>query len=379
MKNLVLPALLAFALTIYSCGSSKNSMQSGSDKNISSLVKKLNRNPDDMQVQSDLKFVYAQSVKEHEDKINAYKLATSTDRWDNMINEMNALQMIYNNISSSVTASRVVKPKSYFSDIQAVSQEAAGYYYEEGTQFLAKDGRDNSRQAYLAFQKASQYVPNFKDATRQMQVAYNLSVANVVVNPIRDNEILFTGYNNAYNREYIQDKLVKDLGTQSSTTVPARFYTDRDARAQNLPSDVTVDLGWRNIDIPGLKTEYNTRSVSKQVEVGRDSANRAIYQTVYATLNVTRRYFNATGILDCRITDQIKKIDLANENLTAHYTWSAEAGTFSGDSRALSSSDWAIVNQGNNFQLPTKDVVMNELMKNIYPDVKTRIRNAVSW
>ena len=121
MKNLVLTALVAFSLIIYSCGSSKNTSGSGSDKNINSLVKKLNRNPDDMQAQSDLKFVYAQSVKEHEDKINAYKYATTTDRWDNIINEMNALQMLYNTINSSVAASRAAKPKSYFSDIQAVS------------------------------------------------------------------------------------------------------------------------------------------------------------------------------------------------------------------------------------------------------------------
>jgi hypothetical protein len=112
--------------------------------------------------------------------------------------------MLYNNISSSVTASRVVKPKSYFSDLQAVSQEAAGYYYEEREHFLEMDGRDDSRQAYLEFQMSTQDVPGCKDAARQMQVAYNLSVANVVVNPIRDNEILFTGYNNAYNREYIR-------------------------------------------------------------------------------------------------------------------------------------------------------------------------------
>jgi len=244
---------------------------------------------------------------------------------------------------------------------------------------LELEGRDNSRQAYLAFQKSTQYVPGFKDASRQMQVAYNLSVANVVVNPIRDNEILFTGYNNAYNREYIQDKLVKDLGAPQSTTLPARFYTDRDARQQTLQTDVTVDIGWRSIDIPPMKTEYSNRSVSKQVEVGRDSSGKTIYQTVYATLSITRKYFDATGSLECRVTDLAKKIDLANENLTAHYTWAVEAGAFSGDSRALSSTDWAIVNQGNNFQLPGKDVVMNELMKNVYPELKTRIRNAVNW
>src|SRR5580765_2670820 len=89
MKNLVLPALLAICFAFYSCGSSKNTMQTGSDKNISSLLKKLNRNPDDMQVQSDLKYVYAQSVKEHEDKISAYKANTSTDRWDIIMRKEN--------------------------------------------------------------------------------------------------------------------------------------------------------------------------------------------------------------------------------------------------------------------------------------------------
>lgn len=378
MKNLVSPLILAFSLLILSCGGSKNS-QSTPDKNISSLVKKLNKNPDDAQVQNDLKYLYTQTVREHEDKISAYRNSSSTDRWDNILNEQNALQLLYNNISSSVTASRVVKPKSYFSDIQATSQEAAGYYYEEGKHYLELDGKDNSKQAYLAFQKGNQYVPGFRDAPRQMQIAFNLSVSNVVVNPIRDNEILFTAWNNAYNREYIQDKLVKDLGAQQNNSIPARFYTDRDARQQNVQADAMVDIGWRNIDIPALKTEYYTRSVSKQVESGRDSVGKTVYQIVYATLSITKRYFNATGNLDYKISDLAKKTDLANNNLTAQYTWQQESGTYSGDSRALSSSDWSIVNNANGVSLPGKDVVMNELMKNVYPELRNRIRSALSW
>jgi len=379
MKNLVFPTLLALCLLVFSCGGSKNTLQSAGDKNIATLLKKLNKNPDDPQVRSDLKYVYTQSVAEHENKINVFKSSTSADRWDNIINEYNALELLYNNISASIPASKLLQPKSHFSDIQATSQEAAGYYYEEGKHFLEADGKANSKQAYLAFQKATQYVPGFKDSQRQMQVAYNLSVSNVVINPIRDNEILFTAWNNAYNREYIQDRLVKDLGAAQTNSVPARFYTDRDARQQDVQTDVLVDLGWTNIDIPALKTEYKTRQVSKQIEGGRDSLGKPAYQTVYATLAVTRRYFDATGNLSYKIASLETKTDLANSSLTAHYTWSQESGSYSGDSRALSTADWAIINNGASGTLPGKDVVMNELMKNIFPEVKNRIRSAVAW
>ena len=53
MKNLVFPTLLALCFFVLSCGGSKNTMQSAGDKNIATLLKKLNKNPDDPQVLSD--------------------------------------------------------------------------------------------------------------------------------------------------------------------------------------------------------------------------------------------------------------------------------------------------------------------------------------
>jgi len=58
--------------------------------------------------------------------------------------------------------------------------------------------------------------------------------------------------------------------------------------------------------------------------------------------------------------------------------WQQEYATYSGDSRALSNNDLAILNN-NNYQQPRKEDILNELYQKIYPQVKSGIYNAVRW
>jgi hypothetical protein len=62
---------------------------------------------------------------------------------------------------------------------------------------------------------------------------------------------------------------------------------------------------------------------------------------------------------------------------TDTYHWQEEVATYSGDRRALSNNDWALIN--NNFNLPGREDILNRLYRNIYPQVKNRIINEVDW
>lgn len=84
----------------------------------------------------------------------------------------------------------------------------------------------------------------------------------------------------------IQQNLVRELGGRNSSRYPARFYTDWEARRDNVQPDWVVDLTLRNIYIPRPQSYGYSRNVSKQIESGRDTSGKPVYQTVYATINI---------------------------------------------------------------------------------------------
>jgi hypothetical protein len=99
---------------------------------------------------------------------------------------------------------------------------------------------------------------------------------------------------------------------------------------------------------------------------------------VYATLNVSRESFNARGQMDLNIQDLSTRKNLTYNSYREDYSWQEETATYSGDSRALSSSDWNMVNNRRN-NTPTREEILNELYRKIYPQVKNRIVYMADW
>jgi hypothetical protein len=205
----------------------------------------------------------------------------------------------------------------------------------------------------------------------------------VVINPVQDNSYFFnTGWGNSgynYSNEYFQQTLVRELGGQNSRRYPARFYTDWEARRENVRPDWVIDLTLRNMDIPYPTTYNSTRNVSKQIETGRDTSGKIIYQTVYATLNISRQSFTARGEMEVNITDAGSRKNISYNTYRDDYTWEQQYATYTGDSRALSNNDRALVNNNRNNQQPRKEEILNELYRKIYPQVKNKISYEVDW
>jgi hypothetical protein len=65
------------------------------------------------------------------------------------------------------------------------------------------------------------------------------------------------------------------------------------------------------------------------------------------------------------------------DSVSDTYNWEEEIATYTGDSRALTNSDRAMLN--NNYNQPRKEDILNELYRNMYSQVKSRIANQVDW
>ncbi len=370
-------------LLIAGCKTSKDYLSRvDEDKTLFDVVKKLNKSSNDADALAALPVLYPKAQDRHLKKINTYNSYKEINRWDKILDEYATLQKMYDAISNSATAEKLVAATSYQNAIYDIKQSAAEDYYQQAQLFLAGSGRDNAKQAYSYFKKANQYVSNYKDTKAKMDEAYQNAIVNVQINPVQDNSFFFnTGWGNYgynYSNEYFQRTLVRELGGTYSSRYPAKFYTEWEARRDNIQPDWVVDLTLRNIDIPRPSNNSYSRNVSKQIETGRDSSGKTIYQTAQATLYITRQSFTARGEMMVNISDVVTHKNISHNIVYEDYSWQEESATYSGDSRALSNSDWALVNNRIN-DIPGKEKILNELYRKIYPQVKNKITYAVDW
>ncbi len=365
------------------CKTSKNYLErSDSDNTLYDAVKSLKKHNSDTAAISALPVLYNLAQQRHLKKINSYTTSKEINRWEKVIAEYTALQNMYDAINEVDNASRIITPANYQQTIYDLKQQAAENYYTEAALFMEKAGRDNAKKAYTYFKKADGWVPGYQDAKQRMEEAYQTAIVNVQVNPVIDNSFFFnTGWGNYgynYSNEYFQQTLVRDLGGQNSNRYPARFYTDWQARRDNVQPDLVVDLTLKNIQIyPNASYNYN-RNASRQVEVGRDSSGRKTYETVHATIYISRQTYSGFAEMAVDITDISMKKLISSNVFRENYDRQEESATYSGDSRALSANDWALVNN-RSFNAPAKEEILNELYRKIYPQVRNRISYAVDW
>ncbi len=381
MKKLLPAITLLFFFT--ACKSSKDYLaRSNEDKTLFDVVKQLNKKPTDELATKALPMVYTQLQRIHLDRIESYKTYTEISRWDKVLHEYKILQGMYDAVVNSPAASGLITATNYQKEIEATKLAAADEYYAAGVDYLDNDTREDARKAYAAFKKANSWIGDYKNSKAMMDTAREYSIVNVVINPVQDHSSFFnSGWssNNSFdfNSNNLPQQLVRELGSNYASRYPARFYTDWQASRENIQLGWVVDLTLQNVDIP-RPTIYNyTRNVSRSVEVGKDTSGRPIHQTVYATLHIQRQSFNARAQMDINIAEPSERKNILFDTFSDTYDWQQEVASYSGDSRALSSNDWNLVN--NRYNMPTKEEVLNELYRGIYPRVKDKIANAVNW
>ncbi len=365
------------------CGTNKDYLsRSDNDNTLFDAIKMLKKRNGDTTALNALPLLYNLAQQRNLRKINSYSSSNNIDRWDKMINAYGTLQEMHDAIIENDAASRVVTPANYQQTIYDLKQQAAADYYSLATDFLNKPGRIDAKTAYNYFKKADKLVPGFRDAALKMDEAYQHAIVNVVINPVQDNSYFFnTGWGNYgynYSNEYFQQTLVRELKGINSNRYPARFYTDWEARRDNVQPDWEINLTLRNMNIPRPQTYTYSRNASQQIEVGRDTSGRVIYKSVYATVNIARQSFTANADMEINIKDLVTGKNIVYNTFREDYRWEEEHATYYGDNRALSANDWALINNSY-YNEPRKEDVLNELYRKLYPQVKNKISYAVDW
>lgn len=380
MKS-IYPFLLTL-LILVSCSTSKDYLSRiDDDKAIFDVVKALGKRPDDSVALKALPTLYQHTKDKHLDQIVSLGQASGLNHWDQLIGEYNYLQKIYDAITANAAANRIVSPVNYQTQINELTQRAAEEYYNAADGYASRPGKENAKTAYNYFLKSDKYVPGYRDAKSRSVEAYKNSTVHVVINEIRDNTYFFNTGRGSFNIDYInhrfQQNLVRELNNRTSGRYPAKYYTNQEAGANNVAAGLVVDLVLRNIDMPRPSRNITSQRASKEIEVGRDTSGRPIYQTVYATINIDRQTYTARADMDLTISDVETGKRIVYTPYREEYRWQQENWTYSGDNRALSDNEWRMINNNNPYNEPLKDDVLNYIYDRIFPQVKSRISSAV--
>lgn len=377
--------LIAFAVSVVvSCRSTKKFQASFSeDKPLYDAINAISRKPGNEKAQADLSLLYPRAVERHEEAARIYRNSMDENKWDRALNELEALQHMFNTLQSIPGSFSIVKPKNYLRQIEELKQEAAEDYYTRATDLMKVGNRESFLLAFQQFQKVAYFVTGYKETTKLTREAWEKSIINVVINPIDDQNVFFTGINGnwsnfpdyRYRPEEYQELLVRDLGGRTANRIPARFFTDRDLRRDQLNVDWEINIRWVSINPLGGIPQNFSRQVTKNIETGRDSTGKPIYKPVYATLNITQNNITIQGELQFMVRDLVKRTTIDNGFVRDDISRNESYATFSGDSRALGPDDWALVNNRNGANAgPTKGELLNALMREMYPELRRQIQ-----
>jgi len=200
---------------------------------------------------------------------------------------------------------------------------------------------------------------------------------DVVINMVESRGYMYVG--GSFAADNFQRNLVRDLGgNYGNSSSGARFYTDFEIRSRKVNPDWAIDLNWANMYISPIRTNTYTRTVSKEVQSGKDTSGKAIYQTVTATLHITQTSINAQGDMEYHITDLRDNENIEWNRVPAYLNSVIETATYSGDSRALSSSDWNMVNN-KRYAYVNESEIVEALYREVYPQLRNRIEALTRW
>ena len=375
MRKIYALIFTAVSIFIISCKSASKAYDKGNyDQAVDIAVKKLQKNPNDYELKGVLQSAYKHAVDDRETRIRQLSTGNAELKFENIYGEYAALQSLHDAIRRSPEAMNVVKPTDYSSYLNTYGEKAAETRFERGLRWLDKNDKQSYRQAYNEFQQASRFRPDDMIIREKMEYAYENAVTNIVVLPMDDYRYRFTSYNEHELRNMESD-LLRNL--KYNTSQFTRFYTQYEARNNNVRIDQFIDFRISTSNLGRVKDESTSREVWKEVVVKEtvykpDSVVKE-YKKVYARITTTKRVMQSDANLLVNIRDQAGRF-IWSDNFRGDHIWTSEFATYTGDERALSDSDKQLLN-AHRQDPPHEQEVMRCIMEEITRNLHHRIRD----
>lgn len=392
--------ILAAAVLITSCKTASKAFEKGNYEDAVALaVKKLQKNGDDAETRALLQNAYNRAVQEHEAMISSYSNSNSDGKFEKIYNEYRKLQNLYEAIQRSPEATKAVMATDYSSYVQTYKEKTGEVYFQRGLALMENGDRNSFRRAYNELKTAYRYK-NDSEVKQKLDEAYEGAVVRVLL--LTDNNVYNNGfgssnyyggnygsygngyndYNTTYQIRQFQEDLVRNLRYQSNSEF-VQFISEWETRNGNVQPDEIIEMNLGRLDMGRSYDENSYRDVSKQIItrtiVYKPDSVVNEYATVHARINTTRRNFVSYGDLHITARDASGKY-LWSDVIRGEQHFTKEFASFTGDQRALSESDKALIQntQNNAYNNIQRDEIFRELLRQIENEASSRFRNYYS-
>ncbi|TAD91802.1 MAG: hypothetical protein EAY75_03440 [Bacteroidetes bacterium] len=345
------------------------------------LLKEFNKSQANADLASKLKYAYGQREAEYLQAISSLQGQAAPRAKEQLLNQYTKLNQFYNEARATPALDRLLQPGDVTRQITDTRLLAADAWYTEAEQLLHNGGWQQARQAQDALQKVNRWYPGYKNSPRLLARAAEEAVVDVVIAPMR-NEGFFSGSNfgNGFGNGFGQSlnaQLASDLGGRFAN--PGRLRAWDGAMMgmshNGANPDVVVEPVWTRWQLsPENRTNQN-RTVSKQVENGRDSIGRKLYKTITATLNITEVTQETRAELELRISDVASRRALNSRTWRETHTTSQTWATFTGDANALGANEWELLRNPQTIMQPSNEWLQVKILERIYPEILQHLRS----
>jgi tetratricopeptide (TPR) repeat protein len=374
--KLYLLILAGLSLLAISCKTASKMYEKGNyDEAVELAAKKLQKDPDDRKLLDIIRNAYSYAVNDHQKNIRNHEESLSELKWEWLYHDYASLQKMFDAIYRVPSVFEVVKPTDYSSYLVTYAQKAGEVRYDRGISFMQQYDKKSYQNAYRESQSALSFMPGDRDAIMKMNEAYEYAVTNVIILPLQQQGgYVYSSY--TLGGDNLDDQLVRNLQFNSGNEF-VKFYSAWDARSRGIRTDQVVDLHFSHFNIGRYHDHKTSRKVSKDILVKEivykpDSIIRE-YEKVFATIVTTRRTMVSDAMLQVNVRDNDGGW-LWNDQFAANHNWAVEFATYSGDARALSTEDKALVDRRPGFA-PSENEITRQLVDEISNNALYRIKS----
>lgn len=302
-----------------------------------------------------LKEAFVHAYNQHQTAIRRLSSASRSDstqsfsfRWEAVFREYTQLQTLTNNARRGLARQcsaclewLAAYPSSYADRQNEVRELAAAdrYYAAEQAFPYREENRLAAKEAYLHYQKALEWVPDYRQARAKSEEALPFAILRVVIEPLSPTNEISPGKN-----WELQDLIFRQIEQSASPSTFVRLYLPNEQAGDGYPIHQAVQMQVTNyLPFDELITSSSTTVYSNQTyKVGEkkinDSTKVDIMEKVKGTLTTHRREIRAGLDLRMRALDTQTGNVLWEEPVWESRSWVTEWETFRGDKRALNGS-----------------------------------------
>ena len=296
--------------------------------------------------------------------------------WEQLYYQYSQLQHLYDKINECPAAVQAVTPVNYASYLNTYADKSADVHVQKAVALLEDDSVDKTayREAYYELRSALTFKPSDDDILNKMRDVKEAATINVLLLPMDVNARY--RYNTSYAFRNFESNLVRNIRNGIHNEF-LNFMTEWDSRSTRTQPDEVAEMRLGTVVIGRPYDESKTSTVTKSVVVketvhSKDSVVKE-YANVQARITTTKRLLVSTSDLYIDIRDSERRM-LWNDRVRAEHRWVTEFATYTGDERALSDTDKALLNKHEE-RPPREEDIVDQLLHQLSENATQRLRS----